>query len=563
MKHFATAVLAVIIVLASGIRATAQDYIAPDVTISKEKVRIDGKVFYSHVVLERQTLYSIAKAYGVGMDELYAANASLKENGLKKNSILLIPIHEETRQIKTRDEKQVQKETEKAEKREARKKTRKEKEEYIIHTVKWYEDLDVIAEKYGVEVEAIMAANNLKGRKLSNRQKLRIPTGRTVVPMTPVEPAQRQDQDSGEAEKTDKTVEETPVAISPEGLKEIRAVIMLPANASSERQSESAMDFYSGALLAVRDNAAKGIDIDLSTYDTGKGMKAVTDTRLALSDFVIGPFLAGDLDSLAARMPEKTMLVSPLDHRAEVTARKYSNFVQAPASTREQYADLVRWVREDMTPADTVVMIYEKNFKGTEEAAEFAALLDSSDVRFNSFAYSILEGRDILDTLSTKMTATGMNRVLIASESEAFVNDVIRNLNLTIHNKYRVTLYCPSKIRSFETADTENLHNVNLHVSTAYFIDYDDAAVQAFLMKYRALFNAEPSAFAYQGYDVMNGCIQMFARYGREWKSSLASGRMRMLQSDLEFRQCPDGGFINTAIRRIVYNPDFSITEIR
>lgn len=425
MKHFATTVLAVILGLASYVCATAQDYIAPDVTISREKVRIDGKLFYSHVVLERQTLYSIGKAYGVGMEELYTANPSLKENGLKKNSILLIPVLEEEKQVKGEkqirdEEKQVRKETEKTEKREARKKSRKEKEEYIIHTVKWYEDLDVISEKYGVGVDVIMSVNGLKGRKLSNRQKLRIPVTSTTVPMTPLTPAEKPGQDTVYAEGDGAGTVEDTIAAVPEGLQEIHAVIMLPANASTERQSESAMDFYSGALLAVRDNAEKGISIDLSTYDTGSGTGSVTEARLLQSDFVVGPFTARDLDSLAARMPEKTMLVSPLDHRAESIARKHGNFVQAPASAQEQYADLVNWIGEDMTSADTVVMIHEKNFKGTEEAAKFAALLDSSDIRFNSFAYSILEGRDILDALASRMTATGMNRVLIASESEGF-----------------------------------------------------------------------------------------------------------------------------------------------
>ena len=35
---------------------TAQSYVPTPVTISKEKVRIDGKICYSHIVLERQTL---------------------------------------------------------------------------------------------------------------------------------------------------------------------------------------------------------------------------------------------------------------------------------------------------------------------------------------------------------------------------------------------------------------------------------------------------------------------------------------------------------------------------
>ena len=55
-------------------QAVAQGYVAPQVVVSKEKVRSGGKVYYSHVVLERQTLYSISKAYGVTIEEIYAAN---------------------------------------------------------------------------------------------------------------------------------------------------------------------------------------------------------------------------------------------------------------------------------------------------------------------------------------------------------------------------------------------------------------------------------------------------------------------------------------------------------
>ena len=60
-------------------------------TISTEKVKIDGKVFYSHIVLEKQTLYSISKAYGVSVQDIYAANPNIETEGLKKNAIILIP----------------------------------------------------------------------------------------------------------------------------------------------------------------------------------------------------------------------------------------------------------------------------------------------------------------------------------------------------------------------------------------------------------------------------------------------------------------------------------------
>ena len=100
------------------------------------------------------------------------------------------------------------------------------------------------------------------------------------------------------------------------------------------------------------------------------------------------------------------------------------------------------------------------------------------------------------------MTTEGTNRIVIASESEAFVNDVVRNLNLLIFNNIDVVLYAPSKIRSFETIEVENLHNTSLHVSLTYHIDYESENVKSFLMRYRALYNTEPTQFAFQGYDI-------------------------------------------------------------
>ena len=69
----------------------AQEYISTPVTVSKEKVRVNGKVCYSHIVREKQTLFSIAKAYGVTVEDIYSFNPTLKETGLKKNAIILIP----------------------------------------------------------------------------------------------------------------------------------------------------------------------------------------------------------------------------------------------------------------------------------------------------------------------------------------------------------------------------------------------------------------------------------------------------------------------------------------
>ena len=84
-------ILAFMLAFASASATYGQEYISTPVTVSKEKVRVNGKVCYSHIVREKQTLFSIAKAYDVTVDDIYSFNPSLKETGLKKNAIILIP----------------------------------------------------------------------------------------------------------------------------------------------------------------------------------------------------------------------------------------------------------------------------------------------------------------------------------------------------------------------------------------------------------------------------------------------------------------------------------------
>ena len=161
------------------------------------------------------------------------------------------------------------------------------------------------------------------------------------------------------------------------------------------------------------------------------------------------------------------------------------------------------------------------------------------------------------------MTESGTNRVYIASDSEAFVNDVVRNLNVMIHKKYEVVLYAPSRIRNYETIEVENFHNASLHISAGYHIDYDDARVQEFLLKYRALFNTEPTQFAFQGYDLASYFIELNARYGSRWYERLDEADKSMLQSTFRFRRDGNGGYVNTGVRRIIYGEDWSVKKIR
>lgn len=581
---------ALALTMGSAAAALGQEYQNTPVTISKDKVRHNGEVCYSHIVKERQTLYSISKAYNVSIEDIYKYNPSVKENGLKINTILIIPVAGEAAQAKAgaavemeaepaveavakteeeeqapADETTVENVTENVTETVAEPEVKPEEEDIVIkrktHTVRWFEDLDTIAEKYGVTVEALMEINGLTGRKLTKRQKLIIPTEEEAAQ------AQANDNAPEDGETLQDAADTTAVTdtlILPEmpSKKIVDLSLMLPFNASSAKGSSSNnIDFYSGVLLAIYEMSQNGVSTSLDTYDIADGKIKTDLDSLKNENVVIGPVSTGDLTRLFNIAPEGKMVVSPLDQRAEKLVYEHSNMIQAPTPYSVIYNDLMTWMKEDMQEGDRAIVVTEKGARATESVQTMMAAVDSSKIEYKALSYSILEGRDVPESLAWLMTEdeTASNRVFIASESEAFVNDVVRNLNVMIHKKYKVVLYAPGRIRNFETIEVDNFHNSNLHVSLGYYIDYDDAKVKEFLLKYRALYNSEPTQFSFQGYDLAKYFIGLCSKYGESWAQKLESSDSKMLQSVFRFRKTEAGGYINTGVHRLVYGEGYQI----
>ena len=544
----AASVMAFALYAAEPAVINAQEYENTPVTISKDRVRVDGIVCYSHIVLEKQTLYSISKTYGVTIEDIYRFNPQVKERGLKKNDILVIPASIEISVPK--------------EETGARKLVQPASKAERIHVVKWFEDIDMIAKKYGVSAETIMEANNLKDRKLSKRLKL-------IIPYEDIEVSEPEEDTVTETADSTATADSSAIndhALFPDWLKqnkEVKMSVILPLKATGNSSNRNNMDFYSGVLLAAHDLGKEGINMEISVFDMADGNIPITDSRIESSDVVIGPIALGDLAAVLELSDGKSHIVSPLDPRAEQLARTHGNFIHAPTPHAVQYDDIAAWIKEDSKVEDRILVITEKGARETENISMMKSAIDSAGISYSPFSYSILEGRNITDPLTGLMTENGANRVFIASESEAFVNDVVRNLNVMIHKKYNVVLYAPSKIRSFETIEVENFHNTSMHVSLGYYIDYDDPRVMDFLLKYRALFNTEPTQFAFQGYDLARYFANLCGRYGKKWHSRLDQTDMSMLQSTFRFRPSEEGGYVNQGVRRIIYSDDWSVLKVK
>lgn len=562
--------IAISLICSASTYVFSQEYIPTPVTISTEKIKVDGKVCYSHVVLERQTEYSICKAYGVTQEDLYKYNPGLKENGLKKNSIIIIPSQEVVAEKVEKAEKVER--TEKVEKTEKATKPEKSTQKLRKHVVKWYETLEDIAQKYGVTVEAIIELNNIQDPSAITRMKILIPnSGPAEAEKSEViesKPEVQTSKDStvvigsvtdtlAPASTDTLTVKDTVIVKEPKT--SVNFALLLPMAATGTTSKLNYMDFYTGVLFALYNSSNAGIKTDIKVFDTAND--AVPDsTFFDGCDFVIGPVYNKEFKNIMSHVPAELPVISPLDHRTTALTDEYPNMIQAPTNRIYQYRDLVKWLASDVQPTDTVLYISETNARDAVAIREMKEILKSSGLRYNEFSYTILQGRSISSALLSRMTRTGNNRVIIESESEAWVNDLVRNLTI-LSKKAKIILYSPSKIRSFESIDAENLYTNSLHVCLSYNIDYERPEVKNFLLKYRAIFHTEPTLFAFQGYDIATYFINLVNQYGYDWREKLEETPMRGLQATFDFHKKANNSAVNEGVRRIEYLPEGAVVD--
>ena len=562
---------------------TAQGYKPTPVSLSQEKVNKDGKVYYAHTVLDHQTLFSISRTYGVSYQDIVDANpgTDLTRGQIQAGQVLLIP------------QKETPAESSAAREPEARPasaqntppatpapapSTAMADGDYTWYQPKWYEDLGMIAAKFNVSKEVLMACNGLTSDQIAKRQKLRIPLHpaqvetsgpQTPAPEVPVQadipvtetvlPAEEQ---AVEAVDTVQSLAERlgfslmDLFRKKQPSDRISVAVILPFNAKAQL-SHSAFDLYSGLLLAVRDLAKEGIKADLTVIDSKNPATPVTGTKLESCDLVIGPVAPEDLEQVLELCPPSTAVISPLDPKAAALAQTHANFIQAPSSADAQYKDIAEWIRDDFRSGDKVFLIQEKD----NVPSAIARYLADSGLAYETLTLSYGEARDCAELLRAK-TGRNTGRVVVASEKESFFNEVVRNLSLLNFKGYDFVLYGPSKVRTFDVVEVENLHQANAHLCCSYFIDYDNARIKSFLLSYRALFGAEPSQFAYQGYDSGSYFIRNFATSERERErmTRLEDRKYRGLQSDFLISEEEGLGHVNRAIRRVVYGKDYSIT---
>ncbi len=499
------------------------------VDISKEKVRIKGNLFYIHRVLKGQTVYSIARRYGVSVEDVIKQNPQAKD-ALRENDHLQIPVLDAGLAL-------------------------------IVH--------ELLPEMSEASVEPEIS----EVQPPVEEDSVKVPAGKEELTFNYPHPCQfivpAVDRNRCESYVYDPSKKRFNIALLlPLGsryiVREMPYDTLVDAVASRLQSSDNFVEFYAGVLMAAADMKEQGLSVDLSVYDVSETSDMdylLSEGKLHNADLILGPVYAQSVERVLHYARRYNInLVSPLDPKAEHLLSAYPGLFQVSPSFVCQQMKLL----SDLSPDDPVLLVYDSSGVEAPLSDSYAALLSNFN-NVTAFPYKVEKGSAMRDTLSGVLAGDLPFKIVVASNNEALVTDFTSNLSSVYSNlklKSPLTLYGQARWRNFENVDLEFFHAMNLRLVTPFFVDYKDEAVREFVARYLADFKTEPSQYAFQGYDVAKYFLTALHRYGVRFENCTSLLQVKLLQGNYDFRHITSGGgFINTSPSRIHYTPSYHILK--
>lgn len=547
------------------------------VTVSTEIISQRGRKMYVHYVKKGETIYSICKAYNISANELQLENPALF-NGLKEGQILYIPVTPKTssdsgsKTTNNRQDPTFGKDTV----------TTADGEDipYINHKVRWFEDLDEIAKKYGVSKVLIKQFNGMTSDRLKGYKVLRIPQMGTRTPVeytvnTDVTNTTTDLSNNGNNNNGNNNVTTN---YDYDGYKEVPYIdvnrkrvisLVLPINATG-KVNGNYMDFYAGALIAATQLKEEGANLQINVIDQseGKTLESILNSdELLESDLIIGPVRSSALRVFIPVADQKRIpIVSPLDASADSLLDMSTCFFQAPLSQERQNEALANMIIEKCQELSNpnVLLVFNRNHsKDSASAENLKNILMEKGLYVDQAGYV-----DIL-----KWMKKDKDNVVIAHTTvEATAIEIVRNLDIQMVDGDKVTLFGTPRWKGFETIDMNLLFKYNLTLCMPYNIDLQKPEVRNFIRRYRALYKDEPSANSFSGYDIFyffgralaNGLYEcMKDPYNYKAIDYVQSHLLQqdMLQQKFDFVKTPQGAYVNHAAFKVLFNPNYTVTS--
>jgi LysM repeat protein len=512
-----------------------QTLVIPSNTASKTTVSTPEKVLY-HIVFPKETKYSIAKKYGITIEELEKRNPEIIPSLTVGQKLVIKGTAPKVATVAP------QKETVKP---------IIPKINYIDYAVKPKETLYSLSKMSGLSQEELVKLNPALANGVEVGMVVKVPESASIPQEAEVKKAY-----TTMTVKSGNNDRKKLVLLLPFNLSKIEGdtINSTATRLKKDKFLNMTLDFYSGALMAIDSAKNIGVPVDVSIFDSqetknSSNISAIhQQNKLESADAIIGPFYQNNVEKTAALLSNTNVaVISPLSKDVgESLPNLYQAIPTADALKRAVFDYMIAKGGNIIAVVDKKKESARQFIQQNYSQVQFAALLENGSLSAESFKSLLVKDK--------------MNYVVLASENTGMIKWTMATM-MGVMTKYNVQLVI---LEPNETLDTDEINFENLTKLKLMYPsiarENNSAEAQIFKKEYRKKNKISPSTYATRGFDVT---FDTMMRLSQEKKYQETADTMATEQVDnkFEYYKKADGGYTNKGIYILYYDTDLTIKE--
>lgn len=612
MKRIVFVFLWILILQLPPIISKAQNHIK----VSTTKVLVDGKYYYFHKVKRGQTLYSIAKAYEVSVNEIAFENPGIFE-GLKVGSEIKIPVTEineekyikhlvakgETiysicKQFKITQEKlellnpEIVKEGLLAGKyikipkkemalnyyqfnnTEQNNTTDRDTAKFIYHKVAEKETLYYLSKQYNVPIDRILQYNpevKQEGLKKGNTIKIPKPFKANITldhPLPSVDSLSSKYDSLALMMDTIFSIYQTNDFIK----QDVKILLNIPFSKNDfhipndydfddvfNYEVFPYLEFYEGLLLAIDTLRTKGINIHLNVVDSDDSLVVKTYFDQGFKpDLFIGKTKSKVFNFVYQWRNEDLNFIEPFFTKSQINSNRYFNVLP----TRETEFTSLKSFLLSLDTANLIIPYSQYKPDKELEDSIYNEIYNSEIIKEKNYQiknvdYTSGNPKSIENLLSVGRK----NYILFLSSNEPEVNKFLSKVRL-LTKDYDISVIGLPIWRKFNLDDS-HLHRLKTYLVTPNYIDYNSDTIRNFISKFQTYYKTLPSKYAFWGYDVAWYFINAVCYFGNDFAHCLSTYNPFLLETKFTFQQTDNGSYQNVNTQVIYYDEKFNLNVVK
>ncbi|MGS2762298.1 amino acid ABC transporter substrate-binding protein [Sinomicrobium sp. M5D2P9] len=561
-----------------------------------DKAKADGESmtqevvsFITHKVRRKETLYSIAQLYNVGVDDIKKYNKELYGRQLKKREKIRIPRFEYQAVEVFKDPEPDNTKT------------------YVVEAKegKWR-----VAYKHGITIEELEDLNPGMGDVLREGQEVMVPDhpdneekpiddshnyyvvlpkegfyrlkvklGVTREELEGLNPelkegglkegmvlklpksisADLEVEDGVVTEKfhlvdsIDRRAKTNVALVLPFKLNEIAEGDDLRQKVKSSKLLSRSLDFYTGALAALDSAKQLGISVDVKVLDsrasiTGTG-RLLTANDFKDVDAVIGPFLTTPFNEVAAGVRGVPVFL-PFSGNV----KPLNNIFQTVPDDHVLRDKMIGYIKSRVGDRQVIVIADSGNAGVREKLQQElpgVKVLSPTEDKFIR-----------LDDLQKILSETKENWVIVETGDIVMLTNVTGVLNSARSDKRKITMFTTKKGNAYDSESVSNFHlaNLNFHYPT---VDKASSGEGAFVKAYAERFGISPNRYAARGYDLTLDVILRLAYNKDLYSTTSAIGETEYVENKFKYHKKSLGGYYNNGAYIVRYTDKLEIEEVK